>query len=280
MLKPKEFIYFYRVLNWEEKINCLRPLGYVLLGYAVAGKFDFGLNLANTLALIGIFIFVYSLNDFYDWKLRGERNFLGLMIEKKEISEKQAIVYSVTPLGLIFPLIFFKISLISWVLLFLGTGLAVIYSLPLLRLKEKRPFRLITFPFCMTLLFCQGFSLMDIFKTSTLMLGVIVFLYHCFIEALHIVSDWQEGEKQVITQKEALKLLGYLPCSLLVISLIFALVNPLFLTTSLFSLARMRVVAQKNIIGEVLTIRKNIFDPFYLPWEFGFYALFGILRWL
>jgi len=67
----------YRVISYEKKISGFRLIVYVLLGYAVARVSSPWFIIINLLGISGALAVGDLLNDFYDWKLLGENNYVS-----------------------------------------------------------------------------------------------------------------------------------------------------------------------------------------------------------
>lgn len=71
------FLRLYRLAAGAGKVSSIRPIGYSLLGYAVARNGSVPPIVLNTIVVTGVLMFAYSLNDYYDHVGGGESNFLG-----------------------------------------------------------------------------------------------------------------------------------------------------------------------------------------------------------
>lgn len=162
MLKPKEFLYFYRILNWKNKVSGIRPIGYTIFGYLMAGNFYFLVIFLNTIAIFSVLIFCYGINDYFDWKFQREENFLSFVIKKKKIEEKEALVYYFLPLIFLIPL-FSVINKYSLIIFLIGFFLIFFYSAPPFRFKKTKFFGFILPPLAVSLLFLEGYSVLEFF---------------------------------------------------------------------------------------------------------------------
>lgn len=278
MLKLKEFLYFYRVLNWENKISGVRPVGYTFFGYLMAGKFEFLPIFLNTLAILGALTLCYALNDYFDWKIQKEKNFLASQIQKGRLSEKQALIYCFLPL-LFFLLLFFINLRIAILFFLIGFFIIFFYSLPPIRFKQRIFWGFIMPPLGVVALFLQGYSLLGSLNLNIFLLAVLIFLFQLYLETFHAIEDSlvKEEIKKIINPKRALNLLKRLPLTSLIISLGFVFLNPFFLISSFFSSIRF-VALRKFKIKDIEKIRRNLFSFHWSLYEFGIYGILGVLR--
>lgn len=283
MLNIRDTLYFYRLRPWGHKLTSFRALGYTFFGYLMAGRFDGLLIALNTLAILGILTFSFLVNDYYDYKLRGDKNFLAEKIEKGELNGGKLLFYFLLPLILIVPLIFtsqFIKPVPSFALLFLLPGfiLTILYSIPFPRLKERRVLAFLSSPISVLFLFLQGYFLFKLPEISILLLSIIIFLFHCYLESLHIIKDtFDPREVKKMELKTALKFAMGFPAMSLVVSILLSPFNPVFLVTVPFALVRMNIV-RKIKPENVQKMRANLFSPLLGLYEFGIYGLFGVLH--
>jgi hypothetical protein len=279
MLKSRELLYFYRILNWENKISGARPIGYTIFGYLMVGSFVFLPLFLNTLAIFGALIFCYGLNDYFDWKIQKEKNFLSEKIKNKELTEKKALVLYCLPLLFFIP--FFLIAP-TFSLIIFGTGFLLIlfYSLAPLRFKKRKILGFILPPIAALLLFLEGYSILGNFNLNIFLLAVLIFIFHCYLEALHVLEDStvKEETKKIKNTKSVVTLIKTLLIISFVVSLVFSFFNPLFLITSFFSLVRLSTIRKINIIKKIKALRRNIFSFQWSLYEFLIYALLGMLK--
>lgn len=278
MLRPKEYLYFYRILNWENKISGIRPIGYTLLGFLVAGHFNFLPLLFLSLAELGALMFVYSLNDYFDWKIQKERNFLSSRIKEKKISEKQALFLSFLPAALLFFIVFVGKPLPIYLFL-IGVLLLFFYSFPPLRFKDKRILGFLIPPLAIFIHFLRAYLVFEVINIDVILLAVLVLFFQGYLETLHVIGDSQIKEEIVkVKPEKALQLLKYFPLASVLLSIIFALFNSIFLISTIFSLVRLKALT-KFKIKNIHQIRVNLFSPELSLYEFGIYGVLGLLGW-
>lgn len=282
MLKIKELLYFYRILNWENKISAVRPLGYAFFGYLMAGELIFLPIFINSLAVFGLLIFGYALGDYYDFKKSEEGSFLSSKIIKGELSEKKAFIYCLAPLIFTIPFFFlgkvFPVAKLTIIIFFIGFLILASYSAPPFRIKERKLYGFFIIPLGTTLLFLGSFSLLGNFDLTTFFLIILLFIFQCYIETRHVLEDsLMKEEVKKMSQAKGIKLLKRLPLISLIFSLGFSFYNLAFLITSFFSL--IRIIALRNFkIEDVWRIRKNLFLPHWSLYEFLIYGALGIFH--
>jgi len=276
MLKPEDFLYFYRILDWKTKISSLRPLGYLLFGYLLTHRFELIPLLTNTIAVGGVVISSYSFNDYIDWKTQNEDNYLSRLVKAKKLTNRKALVWSLLPLLLTTGIIFTP-SFFAQILFVLGTVLAFSYSTPPFSLKGRRLLGLLVAPLSSLILFLQGFFVLGHLSLNLILLFIILILFQFQTDLLHILDDALTNEvvKKLDPQK-ALFWLKNLPLVSLVLGFIFSLLNYIFLISVGFSL--LRYLSFKDFkLSEVKKVRRNLFSPQLSLTEFGLYALLSVL---
>jgi hypothetical protein len=277
-VKPYNLLYFYRILNWRDKISCLRPLAYTALGYAMAGYFRFGPALRNALAVAGVLAFSYVLNDYYDFRLLGENSFLAALVKKGRISLKTAFIFCWPPLLLAVLLPTRNPAAVAlFILLFL---LTTIYSWPPLRLKERKIWGFFTPPACAVVIFLQSYLLFADINFTVAALAVLILLFHLYVEAIHQVADCVfEGGDQAKTGRYVTAA-KWLPAISLAAAAVVSFFNPIFIISVVFSLVRLIAARRIDVVGNILQIRKNFLTPIWSIYEFLIYGFLGIFNFI
>lgn len=274
-MKPAEVLFFYRIFNWREKISCLRPLAYTALGYALAGRWEAPAALGNGLAVLGILACSYAVNDYYDHKLKGEDNFSAFLTGSGRLPRGTALALGFLPLVLCaflprqraLPVILAGVLLV----------LTVAYSLPPFRLKEKRIVGFAVPPLCAAIIFFQGYFLFGRDAPHIRLFGVIVLLFHLYVETLHQIADLAGGEGRAgLDMRKLVAFARLFPSLSLLLSVALALYSPWFLVTTFFSAVRLAAVLRADLEGEIFRIRKRLLSPVWSVYEFGVYGLIGI----
>ncbi len=282
MLKFKELIYLYRLAPWGNKLRSFRMLGYTILGYLMSGSFNLFAILINTLAVFGVLLFGFLINDYYDYKIQKEINFIGFKIKDGSLKKREFFLYLLIPLFLVFPIFFISrfisVSKIFLISIFAGLFLIVFYSIPPLRLKERKIAGFLVSPFAVSFLFLESFSLLKQPGLEIYLFAIIIFLFQCYLETLHSIKDFQDpNEITKVCLKDSLKLLRIFSLASFLASLLLSFVNRFFIITAPFSLLRFK--ALDNIkLDTVQKTRANVFSPVLSLYEFGFYGLLGLLN--
>ncbi len=272
----KDLLYFYRVLNWKHKISGIRFLGFAFFGYAWAAKLEIIPLTVNTLALLGATLFWYSINDYFDLKSQNEQNYMATLIKSGKITTQKALFLCLTPLVLA-PFIFPTGSNLAIFIFFLILTLNFFYSAPPLSFKKRGYWALIASAIAAPLLFLESQSVLGKISLQTVFMAILISLFFSYLEIIHILEDFQTGEKIKIlnSPRAALKILKILPFITLVVSFIFSLYNPIFLITAIFSVVR--IISLKNFKKEeVQKTRRNLLSPRLSLYEFALYALLSI----
>lgn len=278
-----EWLRFYRLRGWRAKVANARLLFYGVLGYAVAGHWDPIVILFNTVALLGLVMFQGALNDYWDFHLSGERNFLGSQIQAGRLTDRQAVRWLCAPLALSAPMILLARPLgVSWPvpsLLLLGALLAVCYSVPPIRLKIHRPWGLFVAPTLTTLMFFEAhLALGPCTLFSKGLLGLL-FLFQLYAELLQVVADSPRSAEKC-SPGRALALARWLPGVSACVALGLAWLHPAFWMSVIGSLSRLGAVWKLSLPQAVAQHRARTWGPLLSPYEFLGYGLMGTTRLL
>lgn len=288
-MHPKDILYFYRIVNWKNKVSGLRPIGYTLFAYLMTGLlhpklFIFNsigkLFIFNIFAVFGALIFLYCMNDYFDWKIQKEENFLGFKIKNKKLKEWQVLIFCFLPLlflGFLIPVQ--KQSLNSIYLFIIFFIITLFYSLPPIRLKTKKIIGIFIPSIGALLLFLQGYLIFRFITPKIIALSVILFLLQLYFEMLHILEDsFSEKESKKMNSKNGLKIIKNLPIFTFFLSLAFAVfISPIFFITSFFSVIRFLFL--KNFtVDKAKKARRNLFSPRWSLYEFLVYGGFAIFN--
>ncbi|HCS79264.1 TPA: hypothetical protein DIV55_06025 [Patescibacteria group bacterium] len=274
-MKPLDLLYFYRLLNWKHKISSIRPLGFAVFGYIWAGKFEAIPLIANTIAVFGAILFWFSINDYSDLNSPKEESFMKTLIKTGKLTRERALTLCLLPL-ILTPIVIFTSSkpaiLIFTVILFLN----FFYSAGPLRLKSHKYLWVAEAVLAAPLLFLESYIIRGSISTLPILMAVILALFYFYTGIIHILEDFQTGEKvQKIPQPLALKLLKVMPLISLIVSLVFSPFFPIFLITAFFSI--IRIISLKNFKpDQVQKTRRNLFSPQLSLYEFAAYALIAI----
>ncbi|MEM2866369.1 MAG: hypothetical protein QXM46_04070 [Candidatus Hadarchaeales archaeon] len=262
-----DFLRFYRVRGWGRKLPFIRFLGYPLLGMAVGPKegfpsFPFLLYLVDGLAVSGILAFSYALNDYFDFVLEGDVNYVGECIRVGRLTPRQVLLL------LLVPLLFFLPSFLlprpSFLLLSLFLCLSLLYSLPKLRMNRRVKMKFFLSPLSAFLLTLQALLLSGAPSAPSLGLLLLVFLFHYYVNSFHHLEEGG-GWEGFLRLFPLLSFLLSLPLSLFL--------NSFFLLSSFFSLLRLGWVGGKDFFA----LRSRPFGPPLFSEEFVGYVLLGMM---
>ncbi len=275
-MKIKQLLYFYRILNWKHKVSSIRPLGYAVFGYLMAGKFELLPLAANTLAVLGALFFWFSINDFSDLKSKDE-SFMGSLVKAGKITRQKALTFCLIPLVLT-PLVIFTGSTTAIALFAIIFILNLLYSVGPLRLKSHKYLWTLEAILPAPLLFLECYTILGNIILPVIFMAIVVALFYFYTGILHILEDFQTGEKvQKIPRSLALKMLKAVPLASLIISLVFAAFYPFFLITTVAS--AIRLLSLKDFqLNQVTKTRRNLLSLRFSLYEFALYALFAISR--
>ena len=277
----KETLYFYRILNWDEKISGARPIGYTFLGYMMAGKFEILPIIYNLFVILGVLSFWYSINDYFDFKIQKEKNFLATKIKSGELSERKTILFCLLPLLLMVFLLFIikKDNYQSFYYLITIFVITTLYSVPPIRIKKRKFLSFLVPPLGASLLFLQGYTILCEPTLSIILLSIILFIFQLFLEALHIMEDFTKDKeiKKIQNPDNIIAFIRILPLISIFISIFFSFINLWFLTTTLFSFLRY-IYVRKVTFENIHNIRTNLLSPIWSLYEFMVYGIFGVLN--
>lgn len=271
-MHPFELLKFYRIL--PRKRSWLKLLGYTVLGCTLSHP-PLSLAMLNLLMVCGIFMYGFAINDYFDFRIGGEKNFVGTFVEKR--GEGKTFFLILLPLLLLtsFPLI----PPPSLALLLSFFLIMTFHSAPPVRMKDRfGSLGYLLPPLGLTLTTLQALLLHHPIPTHHLLLLPLVFLAACQDEMLGLLLR----KKEIKNRKKIERVALWLSLPLFLLSLLFLPFSPLFLTTTLFSLLKgegLRRIARRGFrLKEDPLWRKM--KPLGLSlstYHLGAYALFGLL---
>jgi hypothetical protein len=254
---------------------------YPLLGYMIAGNFDLSLIVINLIVTAGMLMCVFALNDLFDFKILNEENFIEKQIKSGELTEGRVLFYCFLPLAT-FPLIIFT-GFIPTLLASTFLIAAVLYSLPPVRLKERK-YGWTTNMFCWEICFLQAFfAVGGIWRMNVAALLILLFIFQTYLEVIHVKVDCEVGDIEKMKPENAEKALYLLPSISLFVSLMFSLLTIFFLVTAFFSILRVvSLLRSRNESNVLSSLRFSSLGPFLSPlyssYEFLIYGVLGALH--
>lgn len=272
-MKIIDYLYLYRIISWQGRTPWTRGLAYVALGYATAAEWLLLPLLINFLIISGLAMSAFALNDFFDYKLNRENNFIGKKLQSGELSSRQVGIISALPL-LALGLIIFLESRIAQILLIAFFLITLLYNLPPFRLKNKSGW--IYSPVCAVIGFLESFFVLGQWNLSILGLTILVALFHFYTEMVHILEEFQTGERQnAITQKRALVFFRFIPWLSLLTGLVFMPINYVFTTAVFFSAVRIIAGWKIDLSFNFYKLHRRLLSLVYSSYEFGVYIIAG-----
>jgi len=258
----------YRARGWRGKLPFTRFLGYPLLGMAVGPEgsflsFPFSLYLIDGMAVTGILAFSYALDDYLDWKLEGDLNYLGECLKSGRLTPKHLPFLIPLPLLLLLPSFLLPLSSLLFLLLF--SIIQGVYSVPCPRGSYRERFKFLLSPFLAFLLTLQALLLSGPLSSPLLGLLAVAFLFQCYANSFYSLEKRGKGEEG----------LWLFPTLSLLLSLSLLPLSPFFLLTTIFSLLRLRKV--KKMGRDFHALRSKLLGSPLFCEEFLGYLLLGLV---
>jgi 4-hydroxybenzoate polyprenyltransferase len=252
MIKNLNLLKFYRVKDW------IKNLGIILIGILASENLNVNIQKGTIALLLSSFLlaYVFSLNNYFDWKLGRERNYISELKIKKR--NKLALILLPLFLSLFLVLIFFiyEIRMVTAFLLF--SVLYTFYSLPP-RLKKSWKYSLFINAFCLgpLLLWIGYFSQTNNIHKTFFIFSFIYFSYLLTSEVIHQISHIKRDKIAKIESfpivfgiKKGVKLAQLIQFIVIVFSIILMLLKQKLLLIPLamiaFSLLRILKIRKIN----------------------------------
>jgi 4-hydroxybenzoate polyprenyltransferase len=249
----------YRIKDW------FKNLGICLLAIVLSAS---KLNLLYFLPIVQFslaYSFVFSLNDYFDYKISQEKNFVQIIIRKGS-KEKSLLLKIFFPLIILIPT-FWLNSFNSLLFLLLFLLLSSIYSLPKFGLKKNFLFSIPANSFSIGAFsfLSSYFFVSEKLDFKGIMFTVIFILLIAIYEIIHQISHIKEDKKSKIKSlpvvfgvQKSLKIAIFIQSLILTIALISLLMNfwsnLVFLGTVVFSILRIfRIRRWKNDFSKLRT---------------------------
>ncbi|MBS3052273.1 MAG: UbiA prenyltransferase family protein [Candidatus Aenigmarchaeota archaeon] len=270
------FLQFYRVDSWVRN-----------LGVSVISLMTLGIVPNNWTILIPILhialiqMHSFSMNDYYDYKISREKNYISNLF-KKNVSTRVIIFLSLLPLVFVLPTI--KFSNYSFVFLFVYIISFYLYQSPI-RLKNHYTSSIIINSICLGLIpyIYPYLYFQDHLSFQAIQFSIIFFFYMAFHEIIHQLAHRKKEKINSLPRIFGVKKTIIFGIGFLFIPLTTSLIllftdiksNLIFLTTVFFCVYRiykMKTFDEKTDFQKI----KSSWHKFYSVYEGVIYLLFLI----
>jgi 4-hydroxybenzoate polyprenyltransferase len=188
-MKNLSILKFYRTRDW------IKNLGITFIGILASENVNINLHKGIIALLLSSFLLAYafSLNDYFDWKIGKEKNYMSRL----KIKKKKKIILILFPLflSIFFLLTFFIDKLMILLAFFLFFFLYTLYSSPP-RLKKTWKYSLFANAFCLGIaLFWIGyFSQVNHLNKAFFIFSFFHFSYILTCEIIHQISHMRKDK--------------------------------------------------------------------------------------
>ncbi len=279
----RELLDIYR-LRHAQKISGLRLLIYPLFGFAASGVFTayqferVGIAILDLATVFACLLVATVVNDFYDFRLRKEHN--GI---ERFIDHPRTIIFAFgVPLIVAFVSLFilrlYPVTRTAYTFLWASFLLSFLYSLPLVRLKDRFVAGVIVPPIGIFFLFLQAFLLFGYPNQVGWVVAFFVFLFAWYLEFLHIIDDLHSGDgRKRMSIERGFFLLRAVAIIGGVAGLLFGvLVSPLFFISTVAWILRF-VAIRNSTPADIARDRRSVLQPLWRLEEFAVYGAAGAL---
>jgi len=277
-MKILKILDFYRVRDW------IKSLGFSILGLSLFVINPFLLFLGLIQACF-LFSFLFSFNDFGDYIVHEEKNFIGNLIRKSSLSKEVILLFTLLPVFLSTIPLFLNFSVKYLIFYLLFIILSISYSVPMIRLRDIPYVDVI----CNTTFFFLIFIQSYFFLNTEFNVKVFFFLFwaafHSFShEIIHQISHFLKDKKSgristviLIGRRRSIFLLKFI----FLIPIMFGVL--MFLLFSglrafagimiLFNFIRLFYIRKINMKSNFEKLRNRLWGSF----EGGLYFIFNML---
>jgi 4-hydroxybenzoate polyprenyltransferase len=259
----------YRVKDW------IKNLGIILISFMYTGLYE---NIFKLLLIIFqfslLFSYGFSINNFFDYKICGERNFFSRC-------KKKSVMSCILPLLILIPTLYFYSSLFFLIFFLLYS----FYSIPPFRLKNYFIFSIFINSLCIVII--PFFSLFQMFSVKpnlqAIVLSIIYFFYLNFHETIHQIAHSKTDRKcgikslpNVLGLKKSLKCAKIFLIVPIVFSLLALIINfqdgLIFFGTIFFSFLRIFKLSKVSVHTNFEKIREKFYGVhegiYYLSFKY------------
>jgi 4-hydroxybenzoate polyprenyltransferase len=269
---------FYKVNTWIKNLG----IGIVgILSATLNPNLFYSLLILLQLSLLQMHSF--SMNDYFDFKVWKERNYIGELIRKKKIKENIAIFLTLLPLVFLSFILFFLKSPYSFFPA-LYVFIFFLYQSSFFRFKNHWISYLILTPtgLGIILYLYPHLFFSNSLTDKSIVFSIIFFSYVAFHEMIHMIAHMQKDKirtlPHVIGRKRTLEfslIFLIIPSIVAIIVLLFnPLANLIFIGTLFFSILRILKIKSLDINK---TNFEEIRNKFYGVHEGIYYITFLLL---
>lgn len=273
-MKNKNLLGIYRIIH-TDKISSLRLLGYTVFGLAITGQF---MPLLYFLDLVAIFFLLLSasfFNNYYDWKILGEKNYLS---ENNIQNISYGVIPLVISLAFFAALIILKPYTLALIPISFSIVAGLLYSTPPVRLKSAPIINFFIPPLAIYGLFLQALLLaggLDLYK---IFIAILVFIFAFYLEFLHLLDDLLRPHETYRVSKD---IANSLARAIAGIGILFSLTASYFYPIFAISIVAwsLRLLALlRTPIEKIPVLRRNILSPLWRLEDFMIYGLRSIIQ--
>jgi len=222
--------------------------------------------------------FSFAINNYYDAKIRKEKNYLGILLKTQ--SSYKILFLCILPLILIALTSFISHGNIVFLLLYLFIY-DFLYEVPPFRLKKSSFFSILASPLCLVaLMYLYAYlAFTNTFSIKSIAFLVIFFFYMVFHELIHQMAH---SKKEKILPKSlgingGIKVVQAIISMLMIFSTVIILLNPasnyIFIITIAFSTFRIYKLFRVKPIPTSFEKIKYSWHKFYSVQEGIIYAV-------
>jgi 4-hydroxybenzoate polyprenyltransferase len=192
MKEIRSILYFYRIKDW------IKSLGFSLIGLTTT-KLIF---MNPFLLLLGIiqsyllFSFLFSFNDFGDYIVKKEKNFIGRLIKKSVLPKNTVLLLCFLPLVLSTVVLILNFSSYYFIFYLLFVILSIAYSMPKIRLRDVLIVDIICNVLFFSLIFLQSYFFVNTIINTKLFFFLFWIASYIFShELIHQISHFEKDKK-------------------------------------------------------------------------------------
>jgi 4-hydroxybenzoate polyprenyltransferase len=183
-------IKLYRAKDW------IKSLGFCLLGLNLGFVQYPPLLFLGLIQSILLFSFLFSFNDFFDYIIHKEKNYIGKIIAESILPKELVFLLCLLPLILSVIPLFLKFSVEYIILYSLFITLSISYSLPKVRLRDIPFIDIICNVFFFSLIFLQSYFFLNSIATPKVYFLLFWIIFYIFShEILHQIYHFNRDRE-------------------------------------------------------------------------------------